>query len=143
MSEGTTTTNGGADRRRNALQPRDLIFLGMTALVVVLFVARSLSVGLLGNLQILAITMSTIGIVAAGQTLVVITGSIDLSVGSLVALTGVITATLLRGDLALLGPFHPIAAVIAGLGIATGIGWFQGTLVGHFHLTRSSSPSAG
>ena len=67
-------------------------FLDLTALVVVLFVARSLSVGLLGNLQILATTMSTIGIVAAGQTLVVITGSIDSSVGSLVALTGVITA---------------------------------------------------
>ncbi|MCC7206360.1 MAG: GAF domain-containing protein [Anaerolineae bacterium] len=135
MSEGTTTTPASADRRRPALQPRDLIFLGMTAVVVVLFVARSLSVGLLGNLQILAISMSTIGIVAAGQTLVVITGSIDLSVGSLVALTGVITATLLRGEAPIFGPFHPIAAVIAGLGIATGIGWIQGTLIGHFRLT--------
>jgi len=39
--------------------------------------------------------MSTIGIMAIGQTMVIITGGIDLSVGSLMAVSSMLTARLL------------------------------------------------
>ena len=39
--------------------------------------------------------MSTIGIMAIGQTMVIITGGIDLSVGSLMAVTSMLTARLI------------------------------------------------
>jgi ribose/xylose/arabinose/galactoside ABC-type transport system permease subunit len=120
-------------RRRLALERRDLIFLAVAGIMIVMFLSRALTFGLIGNLQILAIAMSTIGIVAAGQTLVVITGGIDLSVGSLVALTGVITAVLVRG-IEPFGPFPPLIASLVGLAIATGIGWAQGTLIGYYKL---------
>ena len=45
------------------------------------------------RLQIMILQMSVIGIIAVGVTLVIITGGIDLSSGSVVALTAMVTAT--------------------------------------------------
>ncbi|MBE0702783.1 MAG: ABC transporter permease, partial [Afipia sp.] len=74
--------------------PRDWIALFIIIFLLIVFIFRAVQFGLVGNLQVLAIAMSTVGIVSIGQTLVVLTGGIDLSVGSLMALTGVITAYL-------------------------------------------------
>jgi len=52
-----------------------------------IFLTRAMQLNLAGNLQILAQSMAIIGIVSLGQTLVVLTGGVDLSVGSLMALT--------------------------------------------------------
>lgn len=70
-------------------------FIALAVLIVVgsaiwpsFHTATNLSNTLLGN--------SYIGIVAIGMTLVIITGGIDLSVGSLIALSAVVTARLIR-----------------------------------------------
>jgi ribose transport system permease protein len=47
-----------------------------------------------GNLQGIARQMAVVGVIAIGETLVIITAGIDLSVGSLLGLCGVITAIL-------------------------------------------------
>ncbi|MFN8562700.1 MAG: hypothetical protein U0703_14035 [Anaerolineae bacterium] len=56
-------------RRANAVQPRDRLALGIVGFMLLVFITRALSFNLLGNLQILAIAMATVGIVSIGQTL--------------------------------------------------------------------------
>ena len=69
-----------------------------------------------------------VAICALGMTLVIITGGIDLSTGSLVALTTVIVARLLKGGAS------PAVAVSAAIGAATVVGVLIGLCVGRFRL---------
>jgi ribose transport system permease protein len=61
---------------------------------------------------------SFFAIMAVGATIVIISGGIDLSVGSAYALSGVAMAMALRA----LGPMDPIATVAVGLVVAVGVG---------------------
>lgn len=78
-----------------------------------------------GNLFLIAMMASTIGITAVGQTLVLLIGGIDLSVGSVVALTGLITASLMKYGL---GPIPPLTGSLSY--VAIGIGLFTGAVIG-------------
>ena len=69
---------------------------------------------------------SFFAIMAVGATIVIISGGIDLSVGSIYALAGVTMALVLRA----LGPMGPFATFITGLIIAVGIGIACGALNG-------------
>ena len=69
---------------------------------------------------------SFFAIMAVGATLVIISGGIDLSVGSIYALAGVTTAMVLRS----LGPMDPMATVSVGLAVALGIGLACGAVNG-------------
>lgn len=63
------------------------------------------------------------GIIAIGMTYVILTGGIDLSVGSVLALSGVITADLLKLGM-------PVAvALVAGLGIGALLGLVNGLII--------------
>lgn len=73
------------------------------------------------NLSLMARQTVVVGIAAAGMTLVIIMGGIDLSVGSGVALTTVIVASLLRSGA---GPFTAALAAVAAVaccGLLTGL----------------------
>jgi ribose/xylose/arabinose/galactoside ABC-type transport system permease subunit len=60
------------------------------------------------------------GFIVVGMTLALIAGEIDISVGSVYGLSGVVTAVLLRDG-------HPMSvAIIAGLGIGLGCGFVNG-----------------
>ena len=69
---------------------------------------------------------SFFAIMAIGATMVIISGGIDLSVGSIYALAGVSMALLLRA----LGPMSPVATTLVGLGTALGVGLLCGVLNG-------------
>jgi ribose transport system permease protein len=69
---------------------------------------------------------SFFAIMAVGATMVIISGGIDLSVGSIYALSGVATAMVLRA----LGPMGPLETVAAGLAVALGVGLACGALNG-------------
>ena len=75
------------------------------------------------NLQTIAAQTVIVGFGAIGMTFVIVSGGIDLSVGSLIALASVVTALALRHQ------WPPAAA--AGVGVATGVlaGFVNGTLV--------------
>lgn len=73
--------------------------------------------------------VSIIGIIAAGQTLVIITAGIDLSVGSIVALAGIVSA------MTALGTESAILGIAAGLLTGTLIGLFNGVLISKLKLT--------
>jgi simple sugar transport system permease protein/ribose transport system permease protein len=67
-----------------------------------------------------------IGIMALGMTAVILTGGIDLSVGSVMAIAGQVGATLVLHD-------HPfLLAIVAALLVAALCGAFNGTLVARF-----------
>jgi ribose transport system permease protein len=69
---------------------------------------------------------SFFAIMAIGATIVIIAGGIDLSVGSIYALSGVAMALLLRE----LGPASATTTTLAGLGAALGVGLACGILNG-------------
>lgn len=76
------------------------------------------------NLITVALQTSVIGIIAVGMTFVIITGGIDLSVGAIVALSGVVTAVLIRHF-----EMHYILAIIIGILLATVIGLINGSFI--------------
>jgi ribose transport system permease protein len=69
---------------------------------------------------------SFFAIMAIGATMVIISGGIDLSVGSIYALAGVSMALVLRS----LGPASPALAVAVGLAVCAGVGLACGILNG-------------
>jgi putative xylitol transport system permease protein len=71
-----------------------------------------------GNLTNVLRQVSINGILAVGMTFVILTGGIDLSIGSVLALTGMVGASLVVGS----KPHSPILAILAALavGIVTG-----------------------
>jgi len=69
---------------------------------------------------------SFFAIMAVGATVVIVSGGIDLSVGSVYALAGVTSAMVLRS----LGPMDPFATLLVGAGTAVAIGLACGTING-------------
>ncbi|MEA2672251.1 MAG: ribose transport system permease protein [Chloroflexota bacterium] len=81
-----------------------------------------------GNLSNLARQVAIFGIIAVGQLLVILTAGIDLSVGSVLGLSGAVTAQLLVA-----GVTAPVA-ILAGLAIGGALGLANGLLVTRFRL---------
>ena len=83
------------------------------------------------NLFNIADQISVIAVIAIGMTLVIITGGIDLSVGSLIALAAVTCCLLIqnRGGGVSAGTGVMVACSLAGIGIATAIGLLNGGLI--------------
>jgi ribose/xylose/arabinose/galactoside ABC-type transport system permease subunit len=70
--------------------------LGLVAVFVVFAIIAPVSFRSLQNLETIARQTTIVGIVALGMTLVIISGGIDLSVGSMVALASVVIAWFMR-----------------------------------------------
>lgn len=80
------------------------------------------------NFLNIALQTSINAIIAIGMTFVIISAGIDLSVGSVLAIAGVVMASGLKADL-------PLAAVIVmSLGVGTLCGIFNGVLITHGRL---------
>lgn len=73
--------------------------------------------------------ISVVGIVAVGEALVIITGGIDLSVGSVLALSGVVTALLTENAI------NPLLAGVGGLLIGSAAGLVNGLLIVGVRIT--------
>jgi ribose transport system permease protein len=77
---------------------------------------------------------------SVGMTLVILTGGIDLSVGSILALSGAVAAGLLKNGIEIEGlnlyiGFTFLGAVVGGIIIGTTLGWING-----YAITRFSVP---
>ncbi|GAB4366475.1 MAG: ABC transporter permease [Calditrichia bacterium] len=75
------------------------------------------------NLETIARQTAIVGIAALGMTLVIISAGIDLSVGSIVALTTVIIAWALQNG------WSPLMAALMGIGVATLCGLLNGAII--------------
>lgn len=104
--------------------------------VVIAFLAMCLIFALLEprflaprNLLNIAIQSATNAVIALGMTLIIASAGIDLSVGSLVAFTGVVTADLMQNQGI---PFAP--AIVLGVGLGAGCGLITGLIVTKMHI---------
>jgi D-xylose transport system permease protein len=90
------------------------------------------------NLWNLSVQTASIGIMATGMVLVIVTRNIDLSVGSIVGVVGMYAGLLQVEWLpAILGLGHPslwILAVIFAISLGVAIGWLQGTLIAYLAI---------
>jgi ribose transport system permease protein len=84
--------------------------------------------------MLITLEAATIGIVAAGQTLVILTGGIDLAVGSLVGLTGVIAAGMMKWGVGPIPPLNSYLALLIGLLVGTLAGLFHGFMITKFKM---------
>lgn len=88
------------------------------------------------NLLNIANQIAVIAIVAIGMTMVIITGGIDLSVGSLLALSAVLTARFIR-DFAggvTASPSGMLLACVAAIGLCGIVGAFSGVMITRFSI---------
>ena len=81
------------------------------------------------NYLLLLQQAAPIAIIAVGQTFVILTGGIDLSVGSLTAFTSVCMALFMTGGASHAHPLSPWIAIALGILIATAVGGAQGVLI--------------
>jgi ribose transport system permease protein len=80
------------------------------------------------NLANLARQVAIFGIIAVGQLLVILTAGIDLSVGSVLGLTGCVTAELIVHG------WGVLLAILVGLLVGVALGVFNGALVAYAKL---------
>jgi len=88
------------------------------------------------NLSLVLQQVMVVGVIAIGQTLVILTAGVDLSCGTVMAL-GNIVMTKLAAERGLPAPL----AIAAGVGVTTLFGLVNGLLVSRVRLPRSSSRS--
>ncbi|GAA1398084.1 sugar ABC transporter permease YjfF [Catellatospora coxensis] len=67
-------------------------------------------------------------VVAVGMTFVILTGGIDLSVGSVVAMTAMMSASLLQGGV------HPAAVLVVALLVGPTLGFLMGCVIHFFDI---------
>jgi ribose/xylose/arabinose/galactoside ABC-type transport system permease subunit len=84
------------------------------------------------NLLNVSLQASITAIIAAGMTFVILTGGIDLSVGSLVAFAGIVATTVLKTGLPPVVGF--ILAILAGLAVGSLSGAFAGFCITRFNI---------
>jgi inositol transport system permease protein len=99
------------------------LVLALAIIVIVLGCVKRSSLAS-SNLINVARQISINGILAVGVTFVLLTGGVDLSLGSLVALTGVIAATFAHP-----GEYPLIVPLIMGIGAGTACGAINGAVI--------------
>lgn len=137
QSDGSSSVLDGVERASSRVpfmrsgqrssHPAQVLFvflLGMIAVLTVIdpnFLTRP-------NLVSIGLAVSVLGIAAVGQTLVIISGGLDLSVGSVIALTSVVVALLLREG-------QPVVVALgAGMVVGVLVGAVNGIVITRFHV---------
>lgn len=102
------------------------LVLGLTGLLFAVLVPFTPGLMTTANLLNIFTYLLPLLIVATGMTIVMITGGIDLSVTSVIALTSVVGAGLMTGQT---GAFATVAGVCAMCGLGAAVGAFNGLMV--------------
>ena len=89
-----------------------------------------------GNLLNVANQIAVIALIAVGMTLVIVSGGIDLSVGSLIALSAVVTSRLIRDIFGAqsAGSGGMVVASLGGILACAGAGGFSGCMITFFQI---------
>jgi ribose transport system permease protein len=87
-----------------------------------------------GNLINVARQISFEALIAFGMTLVIITGGIDLSVGSMVALTGVVAGVVMRATLGWPAELCIAGGLCAGIAVGAAFGTVSGLVITRFSI---------
>jgi ribose transport system permease protein len=110
--------------RLRAVEPRRYVVYVAFLLIFVFFAITLRDDGFLSGTNLLNIVRQTtpVTVMAVAVVFVLSAGEIDLSIGSVVALSALVTADVMQGQSAVLG-------VAAGLGVGLGVGAFNGLFV--------------
>ena len=131
--------NFWAQCKRFAIKHQGLIVLIVIFVLAIVFSPVSRKGHLIfltpGNLTDLVRSMTPAAVMGFAMTMVIITAGIDLSVGSTVAVSGVLVAMLLQfWKPALSTPVQISIAIAAGLVVGALIGFLQGVIVAFFNI---------
>jgi galactofuranose transport system permease protein len=127
MSEAGTTTADSGSARANVMRAKVASFLQRQGALVALVLVTGFAAARYGrflteeNLTNVLRQNSMLGLVALGMTFVILTGGIDLSVGSLVAVAGVVAASVAGQGV--------LVALAAGVLVATLLGLTNGLVI--------------
>jgi galactofuranose transport system permease protein len=122
------------------VKPFEILGRYGTAIALIVLIAFNLAVtpnfATLQTLNVNLTQVCTIVIVAVGMTLVIATGGIDLSVGSLMAISGALAPMIFMGKLVQIGSIHAAVALAMLVAIlaATVLGAFNGWLIARFRI---------
>ena len=122
-----TLTDGQGSRRlvEKVLRIRELSLVAVIALLVIGTTASNARFTSSQNLRDIGLNVAIIAMLAVGQTVVVVSRNIDISVGSVLGFTAFTTGVLFADH-----PGIPIALVVAiGIAIGAGFGLLNGALV--------------
>jgi ribose transport system permease protein len=100
---------------------------GVVLACVVVFIVIALNASTyasIGNLQVMGRDLSQVGILSVGESLVILTGGIDLSVGALAGLAGILTAWFNVNQ-----GMPPVVALLFTLVICAAVGFWHGSMV--------------
>ncbi|WP_171814547.1 ABC transporter permease [Arthrobacter dokdonensis] len=114
---------------RQKLNPQALgIYVAAVVIFIVFGLLNHTFFGI-GNLRDIAISASINAIIGLGLTFVIITGGIDLSVGSTASLVGIVSANLMVS-----GETSPVVAIVVGIVLGIACGVVNGVLITAFRL---------
>ncbi|MBS1164736.1 MAG: inner-rane translocator [Proteobacteria bacterium] len=136
MSENETRPRWFTAERRRALIQEYGIFLAFLILAAILSVSNEFFLTP-GNISNVLLQTSINGVLAVGMTFVILTGGIDLSVGSVVALAGIVSASFATtsSTAAIYGAPYPVAiALVVGIAVGVVCGALSGLIVSYFSV---------
>jgi ribose transport system permease protein len=133
MTASTPTTQAAAQpgrARQFILRNRNTILIWIVLLLITIAAALiSESFTNPRNFPNIMRQSAALMLVGIGQTLIMLTGGIDLSVGSTVSLTVVVMAALMKPT-----PESMVASAAAGLGVGLAVGFLNGLIINRFRL---------
>ena len=118
------------EKIKSILKNREAMLLGLILLAIILMTSALPRFFSIENFSNILADSSILIIVALGQFLVILTGGIDLSVGSIIAFCGMLGALINMNYPEL----HPMWCLIAGSATGAGLGLFNGVLVAYGNI---------
>lgn len=110
-------------RLSELLKSRPVIVFLINLILLIIFSIMNPYFMTVANMKAIGFGMLSVGVVAIGMMTVMVTGAFDLSVGSTLALTGIVSAKLMSAGV-------PISiSIVTALVIGLGIGYFNGVLI--------------
>src|SRR5215472_5217253 len=119
----TRVRSGSRILRRLAESPEAGVVIACVVVFTVI-AANASTYASIGNLQVMGRDLSQTGILAIGESMVILTGGIDLSVGALAGLAGILAAWFDVNQ-----GLGPVPAILITLIICAAVGFWHGSMV--------------
>jgi ribose transport system permease protein len=120
-------SNQTAARQAEGRRPLNLQALGIVAAAVVIFIGFGIlnpNFLTINNLRDVAVSACVNALIGIGLTFVIVTGGIDLSVGSIASFVGIVSANLMVN-----AGVAPVPGLLAGLALGFAAGALNGVLI--------------
>lgn len=132
-TSGEPAANAAGSNRASAMRILNLLgpFIGLLLVIALFSIPHDVRATFLtpGNFRIVAAQTVIVALGALGMTLIIISGGIDLSVGSVLALTSVIVAIMVNAGIS------PVLAILAAIVLGAVVGAINGGLITGLRVT--------